>query len=117
MAAEAAEAAAAQGAFWKMNDKLLRHQDELTPRDLGRYAKELGLDTERFWDELRGRDHEARVEEDVATADASGVAGTPSFFINGRRHQAAYDVPTLTAAVKAAERRTRLVEKAASPAR
>ena len=53
MAAEAAEAAAAQGAFWEMHDKLLDHQDELTPLDLGRYAEELGLDVERFWDELR----------------------------------------------------------------
>ena len=59
MAAEAAEAAAAQGAFWEMHDKLLDHQDELTPPDLGRYAEELGLDVERFWDGLRRREHAA----------------------------------------------------------
>ncbi len=115
MAAEAAEAAAAQGAFWEMHDKLLDHQDELTPPDLARYAEELGLDVERFWDELRRREHAGRVAEDVASADASGVAGTPSFFINGRRHRGAYDIETLTAAVRTARTRARLREKAESP--
>ena len=110
MAAEAAEAAAAQGRFWQMHDTLLDHQDELTPPDLGRYAKDLDLDTERFWDELRRREHAERVAEDVASADASGVAGTPSFFINGRRHQGAYDVDTLTSAVRLAAWRTRLTQ-------
>jgi Na+/H+ antiporter NhaA len=112
MAAEAAEAAGAQGAFWPMHDKLLSSQDELTPRDLKRYAEELGLDVERFWDELRRREHAERIAEDVASADASGVAGTPSFFINGRRHQGAYDVQTLSAAVRSARSRARLKEKA-----
>jgi Na+/H+ antiporter NhaA len=104
MAAEAAEAAAAQGAFWEMNDLLLRHQDALAPDDLTRYAEQLDLDTERFWDELRHRRYGDRVAEDVASADASGVSGTPSFFINGRRHQGAYDIDTLTAAVSRARR-------------
>jgi Na+/H+ antiporter NhaA len=113
-AAEAAEAAGAQGAFWPMHDKLLAAQDELTPRDLERYAEELGLDVERFLDELRRREHAERVAEDVASADASGVAGTPSFFINGRRHQGAYDVDTLGRAVRAARSRERLREKAQS---
>ena len=115
MAAEAAEAAAAQGAFWEMHDKLLDHQDELTPPDLGRYAEELGLDVERFWDELRRREHAPRVAEDVASADASGVAGTPTFFINGRRHQGAYDIETLTDAVQKARHRVRLRDKAERP--
>src|SRR5919201_2575546 len=92
IAAEATEAAAAQGAFWDMHDTLLDHQHELTPPDLRRHAEELGLDVERFWDELRRREHAERVAEDVGTADASGVAGTPSFFINGRRHRGAYDI-------------------------
>ena len=70
-----------------MHDKLLATQDELALRDLNGYADELGLDRERFWDELRRREHSERVTEDVAGADASGVAGTPSFFIDGRRHQ------------------------------
>ncbi|HEY1357756.1 MAG TPA: Na+/H+ antiporter NhaA [Thermoleophilaceae bacterium] len=112
MAAEAAEAAAAQGRFWEMHDKLFDHQDALTPRDLGRYAEELNLDLDRFWDELRRREYAERVAEDVATADASGVAGTPSFFINGRRHQGAYDLATLTDAVRAAAWRARLTEQA-----
>jgi Na+/H+ antiporter NhaA len=115
MAAEATEAAAEQGSFWEMHDLLLDHQDELDPRDLTRYAEELGLDLDRFWDGLRSRRHAARVAEDVATADASGVAGTPTFFINGRRHQGAYDVGTLTDAVRAARRRARLRETAGEP--
>ena len=115
MAAEAAEAAAAQGAFLDMHDTLLDHQDELTPPDLRRHAEELGLDVERFWDELRRREHAERVAEDVGTADASGVAGTPSFFINGRRHQGAYDIDTLTAAVRAAAWRARLTAQADRP--
>ena len=105
LAAEAAEAAGAQDAFWEMHDRLLDHQNELTPGDLGSHAEALGLDIDRFWDELRRRRHAERVEEDVASADASGVAGTPSFFINGKRHTGAYDVDTLTAAVRASRAR------------
>ncbi len=113
MAAEAAEAANAQGAFWPMHDRLLDHQDELTAQDLRHHAEELGLDVERFWDELRDRTYASRVEEDVASADTSGVAGTPTFFINGRRHQGAYDVQILTEAVERARNRARLSERAA----
>ena len=113
MAAEAAEAAGSQGAFWAMHDKLLLSQDEHTVRDLKQYAESLGLDVERFWDELRRREREERVADDVASADASGVAGTPSFFINGRRHQGAYDVDTLRAAVRMA--RTRAGQLPVSP--
>jgi Na+/H+ antiporter NhaA len=113
MAAEAAEAAAAQGAFWRMHDKLLAAQDELTPKDLVRHAGDLGLDVERFSDDLRRRLHLERVADDVASADASGVAGTPSFFINGVRHQGAYDVGTLGRAVRTARGRARLEQTAA----
>jgi Na+/H+ antiporter NhaA len=109
LAAEASEAAAAQGAFWPMHDTLLAHQDELRPMHLRHYAEELGLDVERFADALRRREHLPRVAEDVATADASGVAGTPSFFINGRRHYGAYDIAALSAAVRAARNRARVV--------
>jgi Na+/H+ antiporter NhaA len=83
MAAEAAEAAAAQGSFWEMHDKLLDHQDELSPRDIGRYAEEIGLDLDRFWNDVRRHAHSERIADDVGSADASGVAGTPSFFIKG----------------------------------
>jgi protein-disulfide isomerase len=115
MAAEAAEAADAQGQFWGMHDKLLDHQDELTPKDLDRYARELGLDLDRFWDDLRRHRHAARVADDVASADASGVAGTPTFFINGHRYQGAYDLETLTEAVQKAQKRARL--RSLAPAR
>jgi protein-disulfide isomerase len=105
MAAEAAEAAAGQDTFWELHDRLLAHQDQLTAKDLVRHAEELGLDVDRFAEEVRSREHEARVSEDVASADASGVAGTPSFFVNGRRHQGAYDLDTLTRAVREARNR------------
>jgi Na+/H+ antiporter NhaA len=102
MAAEAAEAAGAQGEFWAMHDRLLVHQDELTPRDLHAHAEAIGLDGARFDEELRQRRYAPRVTVDVASADASGVSGTPTFFINGRRHHGVYDVATLTAAVRTA---------------
>jgi Na+/H+ antiporter NhaA len=116
LAAEATEAAGTQGSFWPMHDKLLASQDELAPRDLRRRAEELGLNVDRFWDELRRREYAERVAEDVASADASGVVGTPSFFINGRRHQGAYDVSTLSKAVRGARAIARLREKAEPPA-
>jgi Na+/H+ antiporter NhaA len=107
LASEASEAAAAQGKFWEMYDILLAHQGELTPRDLTRYATELGLDVDRFREELRRREYAPRVSEDVASADESGVSGTPTFFINGRRHYGVYDIDTLTEAVGAAKTRAR----------
>ena len=102
LAAEAAEAAAEQGAFWDMHDALLDHQDALRPADLVRYAGQIGLDSERFAGDLRKRVGSARVAEDVDSADLSSVSGTPTFFINGQRHYGAYDIATLSAAVKAA---------------
>jgi protein-disulfide isomerase len=104
-AAEAAEAAGAQGVFWPMHDKLLDHQEALTAPDLRRYAADLGLDAERFRDDVHRHRHADRIAVDVASADASGVAGTPSFFINGKRYESAYDLATLTAAVRAARTR------------
>jgi Na+/H+ antiporter NhaA len=102
IAAEVAEAAGAQARFWEMHDTLLSHQDELLPMQMRRYAEELGLDVERLWDDVHRRSYAPRVARDVASADESGVSGTPTFFINGRRHQGAYDIATLTAEVHAA---------------
>jgi Na+/H+ antiporter NhaA len=107
-AAEAAEAAAEQGAFWEMHDLLLENQDELTASDLISHAERLGLDVERFEADLQRGVGTARIEEDVDSADLSGVSGTPTFFINERRHHGAYDVATLSAAVKTARARAAL---------
>jgi len=114
LTAEAAEAAAAQGKFWELYDVLLAQQEPSNPPELRDHARELGLDVERFWDELRHHDHAARIAEDVASADASGVSGTPTFFINGRRHYGAYDVDTLTVAVQSIRGRAGLLAKAAA---
>jgi Na+/H+ antiporter NhaA len=108
LAAEAAEAAAAQGAFWEMHDLLLDHQDALQPRDLISYAERLGLDAGRFVAGLRSHAGAPRVAEDVDSADLSGVSGTPTFFVNGRRHYGAYDIDALSAAVRAAGARATL---------
>ncbi len=105
LAAEGAEAAAAQDAFWGMHDLLMAHQGALRAADLIGYAVDLGLNSEQFADDLRKHAGAARVAEDVDSADLSGVSGTPSFFINGRRHYGAYDVETLSAAVRAARAR------------
>jgi Na+/H+ antiporter NhaA len=109
-AALAAEAAAKQGAFWPMHDLLLTHQNALTVRDLVGYAERLGLDVPRFTADLKKHTGERRVAEDVENAAASGVVGTPTFFVNGRRHHGAYDLATLTEAVKAAKARTLLTQ-------
>jgi Na+/H+ antiporter NhaA len=106
LAAEASEAAAAQGRFWEMHDLLLEHQGDLRPSDLEAYAERLYLDLERFREDLRGHEYAPRVEEDVDSADLSGVAGTPTFFVNELRHDGAYDIDTLSAAVRAARARS-----------
>jgi Na+/H+ antiporter NhaA len=105
VAAEATEAAAVQGRFWEMHDLLLAHQDALRPQDLMRYAGELGLDVDRFSDDLRRHTMAGRVAEDVDSADLSNVSGTPTFFVNGLRHQGAYDIETLSRAVHLAKAR------------
>ena len=92
-----------------MHDLLLDHQGALRPSDLRRYAGELGLDAERFDRDVRKRRGAARIAEDVDSADLSGVSGTPSFFINGRRHRGAYDIDHLSAAVRAARQRAALL--------
>ena len=105
LAAEAAEAAALQGAFWEMYDLLLAHQNALRPDDLIGYAEQLGLDLDRFTDDLKRHAGAARVAEDVDSADLSGVSGTPTFFVNDRRHYGAYDIDSLSKAVRLARAR------------
>ena len=102
LAAEASEAAGAQGKFWEMHDLMLGHQDALTLKAIFGYAQELELDIEKFKEHLRKRKGAPRIAEDVESADMSGVSGTPSFFINGHRHQDAYDIETLSKAVRLA---------------
>jgi Na+/H+ antiporter NhaA/protein-disulfide isomerase len=105
LAAEGAEAAARQGDFWGMHDLLMEHQGALTARDLTRYASDLGLDTARFTEDLRNHAGAPRVAEDVDSADLSAVSGTPTFFVNGKRHYGAYDIGTLSEAVRSARAR------------
>jgi len=108
LAAQAAEAAGAQGKFWEMHDLLLAHQDHLRKPDLLAYAEQLGLDLPRFQKELYSHTHLARVGHDVESADISGVSGTPTFFVDGRRQYGAFDAASLTAAVAAARARSRV---------
>ena len=106
IAAEAAEAAGRQGAFWEMHDLLLDHQDALRPPDLVGYATSLGLDAGRFAADLRKHVGQGHVMEDLDSADLSSVSGTPTFFVNGKRHYGAYDIESLKKAVKLAKARS-----------
>jgi protein-disulfide isomerase len=101
-AAEAAEAADAQGEFWRMHDLLYERQNRLRDEHLHSYAEELGLDVERFDAELAGHVHAPRVREDFMSGVRSGVNGTPTFYIDGVRHDDSYDVDTLLAALERA---------------
>jgi protein-disulfide isomerase len=101
-AAEAAEAAASQGRFWQMHDLLFENQRRLGEEDLRGYAQTLGLDVGLFGKELAEHAHAARVREDFMSGVRSGVNGTPTFYINGRRHDESYDVDTLLAALERA---------------
>jgi protein-disulfide isomerase len=91
-----------------MHDLLLAHQDHLRKPDLVEYAERLGLDMARFQKELFSHAHLAHVGHDVESADISGVSGTPTFFINGRRQYGAFDEASLTSAVASARARTRI---------
>ncbi len=104
-AAEAAEAAGAQGRFWEMHDRLFERQFALEDTDLVEYARELGLDAGRLRQELAERRYEPRVREDFRSGVTSGVNGTPTFFINGARHDGPWDVEPLLAALQQSGRR------------
>ena len=101
-AAEAAEAAGAQGAFWPMHDLLLAHQDRLGIRDLEGYARQLGIDQQRFLDDLRSHAFADRISQDIASAEESGAAGTPTYFINGQRHEGPVDIDSLSKSIEVA---------------
>jgi protein-disulfide isomerase len=101
-AAETAEAAATQGKFWQMHDLLYENQKRLRDPDLRGYAERLALDVERFDKELAEHVHAARVREDFMSGVRSGVNGTPTFYINGARHDDSYDVETMLAALERA---------------
>ena len=100
-AAEAAEAAGAQGQFWAMHDVLFENQEALGGEDLVGYASALGLDEPRFVGELTEHAHAARVREDFVGGVRSGVNGTPTFFINEGRHDGPFDLDSLLGAVEA----------------
>lgn len=101
-AAEAAEAAAAQDRFWPMHDLLYENQQRLEDEDLVGYASRLGLDVERFERELDDHVHADRVREDFMSGVRSGVNGTPTFYINGARHEDSYDADTMLGALRQA---------------
>lgn len=101
-AAEAAEAAGSQGRFWEMHDLLFENQKHLRDGDLRGYAEKLGLDVELFEKELGEHVHAARVHDDFMSGVRSGVHGTPTFYINGVRHDESYEMEALLAALKRA---------------
>jgi protein-disulfide isomerase len=103
-AAEAAEAAGAQGEFWAMHDTLFANQDALDGESLVAYASAIGLDLGRFARDLAARVHAARVRQDFLSGVRSGVNGTPTFFVNGRRHDGPYDLESLLTAISLAVR-------------
>jgi protein-disulfide isomerase len=90
LAAQAAEAAAAQGHFWEMHDMLFEHQDALEAQDLLGYAKSIGLDVARFASDLKAGTFEKRVHDDFRSGVKSGVNGTPTFFVNGERYDGSW---------------------------
>jgi protein-disulfide isomerase len=98
-AAQASEAAAAQGAFWPMHDALYAARGALGEDDVVRAAAGIGLDADRLRGDLRGGTHAARVERDRQDALAMGLAGTPTFFANGERVEGAFDAGSLIEAL------------------
>jgi protein-disulfide isomerase len=103
-AAEAAEAAAAQGAFWQMHDRIFERQFALEDENLVEYARELGLDADRLAGELAAGTHRDHVRDDFLSGVKSGVNGTPTFYINGVRHEGGYDLASLLGAIEVTAR-------------
>ena len=101
-ASAAVEAAALQGRFWELHELMFRRQKALEDDDLRRYAADLGLDLERFDADMAQHAYAERVREDFMGGVRSGVNGTPTFYVNGARHDDAYDVETLVGALERA---------------
>lgn len=101
LAAEASEAAAAQGRFWEYHDELYPLQPKLSREVMLEVGRDLGLDAERMAIEIDSGAHRDRVGRDVASAEASGATGTPTFFVNGKRFFGAYDASSLVEALGA----------------
>jgi protein-disulfide isomerase len=99
-AAEAAEVAAAQGKFWDMHDYLFEHQRALDDNHLLKYAATLVIDTDKFRKEMSGHIYASQIDKSLGEGIASGVEGTPTFFINGVRHNGSWDLETLLATIK-----------------
>lgn len=95
LAAEASEAAAAQGKFWEFHDALYAIQPKLSRETMMEVAADLGLDVERMTGEIDSGVHRERIDRDLASAQASGATGTPTFFVNGVHHFGAYDASSL----------------------
>jgi protein-disulfide isomerase len=100
LAAEASEAAGAQGQFWQMHDALYENQPDLSPELITALAEGLGLDMERFTEDLLTHRFRDKVKQDFMGAVRSGAAGTPTFFINGERYEGSYDEDSLTEALR-----------------
>jgi protein-disulfide isomerase len=100
-ASRAAEAAGEQGKFWEMHEYIFSHQHALDDEHLLEYAVAVGLDVDRYQDDKGSAPVAGRIERDVQGGIRSGVRGTPTFFINGRRHHGSYEVDTLRAAISA----------------
>ncbi|MGC1165020.1 MAG: DsbA family protein [Solirubrobacterales bacterium] len=101
LAAEASEAAAVQGRFWEYHDALFQSQPKLSRETMLAVGSDLGLDAERMAAEIEAGAHRPRVERDIASAEQSGATGTPSFFVNGKRHFGAYDASSLVEELEA----------------
>lgn len=100
-AAQASEAAAAQGRFWEYHDALYANQPKLSRETMLTIAGDHGLDADRLGAELDSGIHLPRIERDLASAAASGATGTPTFFVNGARFYGAYDASSLVEALEA----------------
>jgi len=101
LAAEASEAAAAQGSFWEYHDALYANQPKLSRETMLEVARDLGLDVDRVTAEIESGAHRDRIARDIASAEASGATGTPTFFVNGKRFFGAYDAGSLVEALEA----------------